>query len=362
VRLRTCLLLLSIGFITPTAIPSTGLAASDGIGAVPIVTGLSFPAAFTFSPDGRIFYAQQWTKIRVFDPSTHKDSLFFRIPDVSKSGGQGLLGLAIDPGYPSKPFVYAYVTRYEDGTPFNEIIKIRDDGGTGASMRVIFSLEPIPAGMHNGGRILFGPDRHLYAVTGDVFNAGNSQDFSNDVGKVLRLDRQGAAPPNNPFPGSRIWAYGIRNSFGLAFDPSTGYMWETEAGPECNDEVNLIGKGANYGWGPHKTCSSPPPPPLNTNQDGPKPTLPLAWFTPTLPRWAWHFARDADSLAKKGTCSLADYNNGDLHDVVLTADRRGISSMTVVYHHSDFLLSMERGPDGGLYFSDSSGIFKLVDT
>jgi aldose sugar dehydrogenase len=229
-------------------------------------------------------------------------------------------------------------------------------------MRVIFSLEPIPAGMHNGGRILFGPDRHLYAVTGDVFNAGNSQDFSNDAGKVLRLDRQGAAPPNNPFPGSRIWAYGIRNSFGLAFDPSTGYMWETEAGPECNDEVNLIGKGANYGWGPHKTCSSPPPPPLNTNQDGPKPTLPLAWFTPTITPVGLALCSGCGLAGEEGHLLFGDYNNGDLHEVVLTADRRGISSMTVVYHHSDFLLSMERGPDGGLYFSDSSGIFKLVDT
>jgi glucose/arabinose dehydrogenase len=357
-RLLACLGMVTMVLV---AIPSSGSAATRTLGATPVVTGLGFPAAFTFSPDGRIFYAQQFTKIRIFDPATQSDTLFFKVPNVSTTGGQGLLGLAIDPAYPSKPFVYAYVTRNEGGTPFNEIIKIKDVGGSGSSMKVIFSLDPIVAGMHNGGRILFGPDQHLYAVTGEAFDPSNSQDLTNDAGKVLRMNRRGTPPPNNPFPGSLIWSYGLRNSFGFTFDPMTANLWETEAGPECNDEVNLIVKGGTYGWGPSKTCSSPPPPPMNTNQDGPNPILPLAWFTPTITPVGTAFCSGCGLTGEEGHLFFGDYNNGDLHDVILTADRKGIASMSVVYHHSDFILSMERGPDGTLYFSDSSGIFKLVN-
>ena len=97
-------------------------------------------------------------------------------------------------------------------------------------------------------------------------------------GKILRLTRDGEAAPGNPF-GSRVWAFGIRNSFGLAFDPVTGNLWETENGPECNDELNRIVRGGNYGWGPAADCGSATPP-SDTNRDGPSPILPLALVHP----------------------------------------------------------------------------------
>jgi hypothetical protein len=93
----------------------------------------------------------------------------------------------------------------------------------------------------------------------------------------------------------------------------------------------------------------------------PNPILPLAWFTPII-TGGLGILLGVRTRWRGRHLLFGDYNNGHLHDVVLTADRRGISSMTVVYHHSDLILSMERGPDGGMYFSDSNGIFKLVNT
>src|SRR5207249_410022 len=92
----------------------------------------------------------------------------------------------------------------------------------------------------------------------------------------------GAPAAGNPFRGSRIFASGIRNSFGYDFDPQTGRLWLVDNGPECNDELNLISAGANYGWGPSETCTTPPPAPENTNQDGPSPVLPEFWFAATI--------------------------------------------------------------------------------
>jgi glucose/arabinose dehydrogenase len=332
------------------------------IGATPVVTGLDFPAAFTFAPDGRIFYAERFTgEIRIYDPSNGSNSLFFTIPNISTQGEQGLLGLAIHPSYPTKPFVYAYATRTVPSLQ-NQIIVMRDSGGTGRRPKIIWAGDTVAGSYHDGGRIEFGPDRQLYAIVGEGHDEFNAQDLTNDAGKILRMTQQGAVPPDNPIPGSRIWTYGVRNSFGFNFDPLTNNLWETENGPSCNDELNFIGKGANDGWGPNETCSTPPPAPENTNQDGPNPVLPQKWFTPTIAPVGMAFCIGCGIGSAEGAFFFGAYNDSKVRQVTLSADRLTITTVTVVYTHSTFPLSMERGPDSGVYFSDSSGIWKLIQT
>jgi len=333
------------------------------IGAVPVVTGLNYPAAFTFAPDGRIFYGERLTgKIRIYNPSNGSNTLFFTIPNISIIGEQGLLGLALHPRYPTQAFVYAYATRNFHGSLKDQIIRIRDVGGTGTSPSIIWSSNTTAGAYHDGGRILFASDRRLYAIQGEAHDASNAQNLGNDAGKILRMTDSGSIPRDNPFPGSRIWVYGIRNSFGFNFDPLTGNLWETENGPECNDELNSISKGANYGWGPTETCSTPPPPPQNTNQDGPAPVLPQVWFTPTIAPVGMAFCVGCGMTNSEGDFFFGAYNTRDIWQVTLSADRTTITGEAVVYTHSDSPLSMERGVDSAVYFSDSSGIWKLVQS
>ena len=325
----------------------------SGITAIPIVTGLAYPAAFTIAPDGRIFYGERLTgNIRVYNPVDHSNKLFGVIPGVQSQGERGLLGLALQAA--AFPIVYAYATRLVNGTPTNQILKVA------AVPTVIFTSNVPSQQIHNGGRILFGPDGDLYAVIGEAGNPSNSQDLSRHGGKILRMTATGAVPPGNPFQGNLVWSYGHRNSFGFTFDPLTGRLWETENGPECNDELNLINAGANYGWGPHESCSSPPPPPANTNQDGPSPTMPLAWFTPTIAPTGTAFCVGCGLPSSEGTLFFGAYNTNTITRVVLDASRTGIVSMQAVYTHPNPILSMERGPDKAIYFSDPSGIYKLV--
>jgi glucose/arabinose dehydrogenase len=348
--------LLSIVFVVTSGI------AHGAVSAVPVVTGLDFPGAFTLASDGRIFHAERFTgQIRIYDPSNASDTLFFTVPDVETNGEQGLLGIALAPGYPSQPQVFAYATRDIAGTATNQILRIRDVGGTGTNMRVIWSSD-VPAEFnHNGGRILFGPDDRLYAIVGDAEAASNSQNLANDAGKILRMKPSGTVPPSNPFPGSHIWAYGIRNSYGFGFDPMSGSLWETENGPSCNDELNRIVKGANYAWGPDQTCSTPPEHPLNTNQDGPSPVLPQVWFTPTTAPVGIAFCVGCDISSAEGAFFFGNYNDGTIRQGTLSGDRTTILSTTTVYSHSDSILSLERGPDGTVYFSDTSGIWMLIE-
>lgn len=324
------------------------------ISATPVVTGLAFPAAFTVGNDRRIYYGERFTgRIRIFNPATGSDTLWTTIPNISSQGERGLLGLQLLPG--SLNLVgFVYATRLVNGVPTNQIIEVS------SILRVIFSSNTPSQLNHNGGRILFGPDGNLYAVIGDAQNPGNSQDLAKHAGKILRMRPSGGVPGDNPFPGNLAWSYGHRNSYGFTFDPLTGRLWQTENGPECNDEINVVAKGANYAWGPHATCATPPPPPANTNQDGPNPVFPLAWFTPTTAPTGAAFCVGCGIPSAEGAMFFGTFNTNQITKVVVDANRTGIASMQVVYRHPRPILSIERGPDKVVYFSDTQGIYKLV--
>jgi glucose/arabinose dehydrogenase len=260
-------------------------AAAKGYGERLIVDGLENAAAFTFAPDGRIFAAERLTgKIVVITPSTGRRHTFATVPNVvgAKDNELGFDGIELHPRFPKAPYVYAYATVDVRGTPRIRIIRYtaseRGGRGTGIDPTVIYQSKTAAGPQHVGGRMLFGPDGYLYVIIGDAGAAANAQDLSVERGKLLRMTSRGAPIPSNPF-GSRVWSYGHRNSFGFDFDPKSGAIWETENGPECNDEINRIVPGGNYAWGPNQTCSTPPAAPDNTNQDGPAPRrMPKLWY------------------------------------------------------------------------------------
>ncbi|HYH28564.1 MAG TPA: PQQ-dependent sugar dehydrogenase [Actinomycetota bacterium] len=335
--------------------------ASSGlpITAEPVLTGLPFPASFTFLPDGSILYGERFTgNIRLHNETTGTTTTFFTVPNLATDGEQGLLGLAVHPDYPAQPYVYAFATRTTPSGLRNQILRITSNGATGSAMKIIMAAHA--ARIHNGGRILFGPDRHLYAVIGENGLPGNSQALpGTQLGKVLRMTDTGAVPASSPF-GTRVWAYGIRNSFGMGFDPDTGRLWLTDNGPRCNDEINRIVRGSNYGWGPHQTCSTPPQPPVNTNQDGPNPVLPNRWFAAPPALTGIAFCRSCGLGAdSEGTVFVAAFNTGEIRRFTLGPQRWSLSAQTVALDHAGRVLALERSPTGALYFSDLSGIYRL---
>jgi glucose/arabinose dehydrogenase len=341
--------------VTPHA-PATSSVVAD-----PVASGLDFPAAFTFAPDGRIFYGERFTgEIRIFNPETSSNTLFAALPNVATAGEQGLLGLALHPNYPDKPLVFAFYTSNATGSAQNLIVRLRDVGGTGSGRRTIHTL---PAGSnHNGGVIRFGPDKKLYAVVGDVGNTANSQNLSSDAGKVLRMTFAGKPAPGNPFATSRVYSYGHRNMFGFDFDPVTGGPWVSENGPACNDEMNRIVAGGNFGWGPSQTCSTPPAAPANTNQDGPSPIMPAVFYGPPMiaPTGVAFCSGCGLGSDTEGRLLFGAWNDGIIRRLTLTANRLAVASQNVLLDHTSGVLAVETGPDGAVYFSDSDQIFRLT--
>ncbi|MEE2039710.1 PQQ-dependent sugar dehydrogenase [Nocardiopsis sp. CT-R113] len=208
-----------------------------------VATDLEVPWGIAFLPDGSALVAERDSAdvVRVEDDGTVGDA--GTVPEVSPSGEGGLLGLAVDPGFPEEPYVYAYYTTDSD----NRISRLEydPDGGGLGEPEVI--LDGIPsASTHNGGRIGFGPDGLLYAGTGDAGNPEDSQDTDSLGGKILRLTTGGDPAPDNPF-GNFVYSYGHRNVQGLAWD-ADGSLYATEFGQNRLDEVNLVEPGGNYGW------------------------------------------------------------------------------------------------------------------
>lgn len=335
-------------------------AAGGGVRAVKVAGGLNGPSAFTFTPNGTIVYLERGTgEVRFRNPKTDFDRLFFRIPGVNGEGERGALGVALHPRWPQKPFVYVYVTRRADGRLRNQIVRIRDRGGEGKGFTKILTTPASSSPYHNGGRILFGPDGKLYAIVGDGHGASNAQDLTGNLrGKILRMNPDGSVPGTNPtIDGrrTRIFAFGIRNSFGFTFDPEQGNLWETENGPECNDEINFVQPGDNYAWGPSQACP-------DTNRDGPAPRrLPEVTFSNTIAITGIAFCDGCGLAGRDGDLLFGANNDGVLRRVSLDAARDDVvgGPITMLAAPGGTIHSLEVGLNGAIYFSDYDSIYRI---
>ncbi|MEV2217224.1 PQQ-dependent sugar dehydrogenase [Streptomyces sp. NPDC050997] len=213
-----------------------------------VTEGLDTPWGLAPLQDGDLLVSSrdQGTITRI-DGQSGKKTELGEVPGVSPAGEGGLLGIAISPDYASDHMVYAYFTSASD----NRVVRMLYDekkpsGEQLGAPDTIF--KGIPKGViHNGGRIAFGPDRMLYAGTGESGDTGLSQDTKSLGGKILRLTPEGEPAPGNPFPDSPVYSYGHRNVQGLAWD-SKQRLFASEFGQDTWDELNAIKPGANYGW------------------------------------------------------------------------------------------------------------------
>ena len=218
-----------------------------------IVTGLSHPWGIDFTPDGTMLFTQRAGVLnaRLTDGTVKRVAA--DLGDLLVDGFAGLQALAVDPDFSTNRRFY---TLQGHAGREMQVIGWTIDADYDEATRVVDPLvEGMPIGpgpWHSGGRLLFGPQGHLWIATGDGRAVTGAQDLTSLGGKVLRVDpRTGAGAPGNPFGASSpVYAYGFRNPQGLALRPGTDQMWLVEHGPKHDDEINLLAAGGNYGWDP----------------------------------------------------------------------------------------------------------------
>ena len=220
-----------------------------------VTEGITGPTAMAVAPDGRIFVAEQAGRLRVIKDGRLLSSPFVTI-DAQLRGERGLIGVVLDPDFSTNGYVYVYHTPSSSNA--NRITRYTASGDVAAagSGKLIFQLDA-PGGeasIHQGGAMHFGRDGKLYLAVGDHGNRTRAQQLTNQNGKILRLNKDGSIPSDNPFynqsvgKNRAIWALGLRNPYTFAIQPTTGRMLINDVGEDTWEEINEGRAGANYGW------------------------------------------------------------------------------------------------------------------
>lgn len=325
-----------------------------------VATKLEVPWEVEFVPDGRIFITERSGRVRAIYRGALLPEPMITIEDVAipgialgiVSGEAGLMGMTLHPDFASNGYVYvAYVYR-KDGDPFIRVARYHEESGKlVAPMTIIEGIEG--ASLHDGCRIGFGPDGKLYITTGDARTPELAQSLESVNGKTLRLNDDGSIPADNPFsttPRARheIWSLGHRNSQGLAWQPGSGLMFQSEHGPSGNDgpgggdEINIVERGKNYGW-----------PAIHHRMTREGMEVPVAEFTPAVAPAGCAFYNGDAFPALKGNLLVACLKGECLLRVVLDG-RRVVRTERLLAGQYGRLRDVAIAPDGSIYIAVSN--------
>jgi glucose/arabinose dehydrogenase len=217
------------------------------------------PWAMAFLPDGRLLVTEKRGALKLYSIERERTGEVTGVPAVEYAGQGGFGDVVLHPDFAANNLVYlSYAEAGERGTAGAAVARARfvpNDAGGGAleNLAVIWRQAPKVDGRgHYGHRIAFGPDGFLYISSGERQQFTPAQDMDGNLGKILRLNDDGSVPADNPFAErggvtAQIWSLGHRNPLGLAFD-ARGQLWNVEMGPQGGDELNLVQRGANYGY------------------------------------------------------------------------------------------------------------------
>jgi glucose/arabinose dehydrogenase len=327
-----------------------------------IVAGMNAPVAFAFLPDGRILVAELFGNIRLVKDGVLQDPI--RTIPVTTGGERGLLGLAVDPDFATTGHIYVYYTNTL-ASPKNQVSRLVMAGdGILPGETVLVQDIASDSGIHNAGGLQFGPDGRLYIGTGDGGAiSANSQNLSNLSGKILRINKDGSIPADNPFvgqPGARgeIWVYGLRNPFRFSFDDD-GRLFIGDVGSMFYDEVNVVEPGepgSNFGWPLQEGPCAPPG--VCDPADGS--SIPQGIVRPVH----WNFHQGHSDIAITGGVTsgpgaypgafdeayfFADYGVGVI-DVLRYDPASPTASVTRLGTNVSGIVQLARGPDGRVYY------------
>ncbi|MEP7167170.1 MAG: PQQ-dependent sugar dehydrogenase [Candidatus Woesebacteria bacterium] len=344
---------------TPEGIPTEGLL--DPSGQTPaltnapwkievVATNLFVPWSIVFTSPTRMLVSERNGNVQVIENGKKQEQPIHTFSQVKTEQEEGLMGMTADPDYTNNRYLYV-VYAYPNGKAYTDtVVRFTDKGDHFDEEKTL--LDGIPAAkVHAGSRIKFGPDKKLYITTGDATNKALPQDIHALGGKILRINNDGTIPSDNPFPGSPVWTYGHRNPQGLAWNPISGTLIETEHGPSGfdgplgGDEVNVIEKGSNYGWPvvSHKEHKDGMVDPLLVFTPAVAPAAGLFYTGNVFPQWKNHFF----FAMLKG--------EGIMHVVFDSNDPKKILQFEKVSNiNVGRIRELAQGPDGNIYFSTSN--------
>jgi glucose/arabinose dehydrogenase len=317
-----------------------------------VASGLEVPWGFAWLPNKDLILTERKGRVRIIESGKLRPEPVFTVPDVEPTGESGLMDISLHPDFAKNNFIYLGYSYNSDGKRV-KIVRYKFSNNAFTDPKVI--IDNIPgAPNHAGMRARFGPDGKLYVTTGDSTDWNLAQKLNSLAGKTLRLNDDGTVPQDNPFVGQKdarpeIWSYGHRNPQGLAWQPGSGLMFQTEHGPSFfegkgsgGDEVNIVERGKNLGWSEiHHT----------EKREGM--VSPLLEYSPTCAPGSGMFYNGSVFPAFKGNFFFGCLKSARIIRVTLDG-RNVVSQENLLESTFGRIREMEEGPDGYIYFSTSN--------
>ena len=320
--------------------------------------GLEYPWSLQFLPDGRLLVTERPGRLRIVAAGGRISPPLAGVPRVAAIGQGGLLDVALAPDFATSARI---VMSYAEprGTASGTSIAIarlvpEGDGGRLDDVKIIFQQMPaVSGGLHFGSRLAFARDGRLFVSLGERNQRDSAQDPANHLGKIVRIAADGSLPQDNPFYGqsskrNEIWSTGHRNVQAAAIHPATGKLWTIEHGPRGGDEVNIPGKGLNYGW------------PLigygidysgakiheSTSRDGLE--QPVYYWRPSIAPSGMAFYTGTLFPAWRGNLFVGALAGQALHRLVLEGERV-VAEEILLQDLGERIRDVRQGPDGALW-------------
>jgi glucose/arabinose dehydrogenase len=332
-----------------------------------VASGLVHPWSLAFLRNGRMLVTERPGRMRIVGPNGQLSPPLGNVPKVFAQSQAGLMDVLLARDFERTHTIFACYAEPADGGGRIAVLRARlsdDETPRLDSVTTIFRQKgPVSRGLNIGCRMVQTPDGNLFVTLGDHFAPKEfAQSLDNHIGKIVRITPDGATPPDNPFVDKKdalpeIWAYGLRNAEGLAFNPADGKLWEQEHGPMGGDEINIIEKGRNYGW---------PRVSYGVNYDGtPVGTGKATMEGVTDPVWHW-----TPSIAPSGmafyTGDLFPAWKGSLFNGALKFELlsrlelkgdKAVKEEQLLQDLHERIRDVRQGPDGAIYLltDNSSG-------
>ncbi len=332
-----------------------------------VITSFNEPWAMTFLPDGRLLVTEKRGKLRFVTEAGSKSSAIEGLPEVAYGGQGGLGDVILHPKFAENRLIYlSYAEAGDGGTRGAAVaratLELADDGGSLQDLQVIWRQSPKVSGRgHYGHRLAFSPDGYLFISSGERQKFTPAQDMNQNLGKILRLNDDGSVPADNPFADrggvtAQVWSLGHRNPLGLAFD-ANGQLWNHEMGPRGGDELNLVRRGANYGYpivsnGDHYNGRDIP-----DHDTRPEFAAPVIWWTPVISPAGFVFY-SGDKFPKwRGNAFFGGLSSQALIRIEFDGERAREAQR---FGMGKRIREVEQGPDGALWILEDGEGGRLI--
>ena len=317
-----------------------------------IASGLEVPWGFAWLPNNDLLVTERPGRVRIIESGKLRSEPVFTVSDVEPTGESGLMDISVHPDFAANRFVYLAYSYNKDGKRVKVVRYKYADKKFTESKTIIEDIPGAPN--HAGMRCRFGPDDKLYVTTGDSTDWSLAQKLDSLAGKILRLNDDGTIPKDNPFVDQKdlrgeIFAFGNRNPQGIAWQPGSGLLFETEHGPSFfegkgsgGDEVNIIERGKNYGWSE-----------IHHTETRPGMESPLLEYSPACAPGSAMFYKGSAFPTMKGDFFFGCLRSKLIVRVTLNG-RKVAAQENLLEGNVGRIREIAEGPDGYIYFSTSN--------